>query len=92
MHSGIRSQLLDLEQGETIDDGAQNLLGDTRVEALVFGEIGYPGEHDVFPGAIDDRHAVSSLVTNHALDESRPFGQEGHKPAVDCVDPPAYRM
>jgi hypothetical protein len=77
--------MLDLEQCEGVDDGAQHLAGDARIETLRGCDLLDVVEHAVFARSVDHRHAAGPLEVNDILDEPRALEEQLHEPAVDEV-------
>jgi hypothetical protein len=72
----IGTELLDLEEGESVDDGPQHLTGDAGVETTLSGDIPDPVEHLLLPRTVDDFHGVGTLVTDDLGDEVGPFDED----------------
>ena len=71
----VGSELLDLEQGEPVNDGPEDLLGYPGINPFVLGQQGDAIQHLVFAAAVHHRHVVRPLVTDHALHQAGPLGQ-----------------
>src|SRR5271163_4593725 len=84
--SGIGTELLDLEEGEGVDDGPEDPAGDAGIKASVGGDVADLLQHGLLAGAVDDLHAVGPLVADDLADELGPLGEDGDETPIDHVE------
>ena len=69
-----------------IDDEAQELLGEIRIELSVFGECSQAGNLPIFAARIGGGQVMLGFVTPHGLRHLEPFGEHEDKRGIDIVD------
>lgn len=69
-----------------VDDEAQELLRELRVEVRRFGQLPEPGDLHLLPGGIGGRQPRFRLVAADLLGDGEPLGEQEDERGVDVVD------
>ena len=72
----VRAELFDFEECEPVDDRAQNLPRDSRIEPRLLGQAADTVEHALLARPVDYRHVTGPFVVDYLPDEAGPFGQQ----------------